>query len=202
MIRLPTYDENLAEFIGIMLGDGNIYINQDVAQVTVTCHLKKESDYIENFLEPLIKKIFAVKSKITHREKDNSIVLRINSKILTRILMLYGLREGNKIKNQVDIPSWIRNNDIFLRACLRGLIDTDGSIYRLTPHWPNLFQLSFKNNNKNLLRDTRKAFVRLGYNPSKIFGNRIVLTRQSEIYKYFKEIGSHNIHTIENSPVV
>lgn len=109
------------------------------------------------------------------------------------------IKPGDKIANSVTIPKWIKKNRRFLRCCLRGLIDTDGSIYRLKPHWPNLIQISFKSNNKRLLRDVRSAFIFLKFHPSKVFGNRIVLTRQHEVSRYLKEIGTNNKKTAPSS---
>jgi DNA-binding transcriptional regulator WhiA len=109
-----------------------------------------------------------------------------------KLLKISYKKAGNKIKNRVSIPQWIWKNDVLLRSCLRGLIDTDGSIYRLKPQWPNLTQLSFKNNNSRLLKDVRKALNELGFHPSKVFGNRVVVTRQNEIGRYFDIIGTNN----------
>lgn len=113
--------------------------------------------------------------------------------------MLLGLERGNKIKKGSGIPKWIFLKEEFVKHCVRGLIDTDGSLYFLKPHWPNLKQLSFKSSNPRLLRDVRKSLVWLGFSPSKIFGNRIVMTRQAEIARYFKEVGTSNS---KYSPVV
>ena len=74
-----------------------------------------------------------------------------------------GLKPGNKIKSQTTIPKWIWKSDELLKACVRGLIDTDGSVYELLPHWPGLFQITFENRNITLLRDLRKAFLKLEY---------------------------------------
>ena len=119
--------------------------------------------------------------------------MKINSVETTKFLISCGLLSGDKVKNQVGVPQWIKRKKSLTKTCLRGLIDTDGSIYRMKPHWPNLFQLSFKNNSKKLLQDVREAFIMLGFHPSKIFGNRLVLTRQKEIVMYFKDIGSNNL---------
>lgn len=40
LIKTQFKNKKLAEFIGVMLGDGNIFINKDVAQVRVTCNEK------------------------------------------------------------------------------------------------------------------------------------------------------------------
>lgn len=114
-------------------------------------------------------------------------------------MFVLGLDYGNRVRKQTPIPKWIFLNDNFMKSCLRGLMDTDGTCYFLKPHWPNLRQMSFKSNNARLLRDARRMFLHLGFTPSKIFGNRIVLTRQAEIIRYFKEVGTSND---KYSPVV
>jgi len=198
MDKSIDFDENLAELVGILLGDGSFYVTNANAELDIAFN-QKEEDYCK-FVENLIGQI--INTNITKkREKTrNCIHLRISRRVDTLKLLEVSLsKSGNKIKNQVTIPHWVWNNKNFLRACIRGLIDTDGSIYRLKPHWPNLWQLSFKNNNKRLLKDAHEAFVKLGFHPSKIFGNRFVLTRQKEIDKYFKEIRSNNL---KYSPVV
>ncbi|MDE1810956.1 MAG: LAGLIDADG family homing endonuclease, partial [Candidatus Micrarchaeota archaeon] len=123
----------------------------------------------------------------------NCVHIRLTRKDPVKELLKISLvKHGNKIKNKVTIPSWVWEKPSFLKNCVRGLIDTDGTIYRLVPQWPNLFQLSFKSNDDRLLKDVRKAFLKIGFHPSKVFGNRIVITRQKEIEKYFNTVGSNN----------
>ena len=104
-----------------------------------------------------------------------------------------GLKTGNKIKSQVTIPQWIIENKKFLQACLKGLIDTDGCIHHMSKRDHNLLRITFTNYNQKLLYDTRAAFIKLGFNPSKIIRSRdFYLSRQEEIRKYLKEIGFSN----------
>jgi len=42
---------------------------------------------------------------------------------------MIGLVLGNKVKQQIDIPEWIKSNNNFSLACVRGIIDTDGCFY-------------------------------------------------------------------------
>ena len=37
---------------------------------------------------------------------------------------------GSKYKQNIRIPDWIRKNDEYKTSCLRGLFETDGSIYK------------------------------------------------------------------------
>jgi len=188
----------LAELVGIILGDGSFFINKKVAELDIAFNLSEENycNYVKRLLERTINS--NVRKK--YEKKSNCVHLRIGKrKITEKLLSVSLIVSGNKIKNQVTIPNWIWENVEFLKYCIKGLIDTDGSLYRLRPHWPNLFQLSFKNNNKRLLEDVRKAIVILGFKPSRVFGNRIVITRQDEIKKYFKVVGTNNL---KYSPVV
>jgi len=50
------------------------------------------------------------------------------------------------------------------------------------------------NHDWTLLNDTKKAFIVLGFNPSKIINNKqFFISRQEEIKKYIKEIGFNNL---------
>jgi len=134
----------------------------------------------------------AVGIYMMHKSKNCIFLALQNKGVVEYLEKKQKLLPGDKIKNGLTIPRWIWRSNKLLRCCVRGLIDTDGSMYRLTPHWPNPIQIQFKNRNRRLLNDTRNALVRLGFNPSKIHSNRIVLTRQKEINKYIKEIGTVN----------
>lgn len=193
-INRPIRNEGLAELIGILLGDGNVFADEKhgVYSVRIFLNSKKEREYAK-YISSLVSQVFGLETAIMKVKNRNCVFVAIQSKKLVEYLCTKeGFQSGSKISNQTTIPKWIWKNKDYLRACVRGLIDTDGSLYRLKPHWPNLFQLSFKNNNKTLLMDARNAFVRLGFHPSRLFGNRFVITRQKEIMEYLKEIGTHN----------
>ncbi len=181
----------MAELVGILLGDGSFYVAKNNHETDIALDTK-EMNY-KNYVKDLLKTntgAYVWEKRVRH---VNCVHLRISSKKHTMALLRISLgKPGNKIKNKVTIPRWIWNNNSFLKSCVRGLMDTDGSISRLEPQWPNLFQLSFKNNNKRLLDDVRKAFIKLNFHPSRIFGNRLVITRQKEIERYFETVGSKN----------
>ena len=129
----------------------------------------------------------------------------VHSKRLVDFFISLGIKSGNKIKNKISIPKWIFENKDYLKACVRGLIDTDGCIYTLKPKYPHYYQLSFKNYNTRLLKDVRKAFIQLGYPISKISGGiQIYLTQQEALRKFYKDVGFSNIKHQKRyrSPVV
>jgi intein/homing endonuclease len=204
-IKLPKKPSvELAEFIGIVLGDGNVNSTKSGShQIRITADSRL--DYLQNHVTKLCVKLFNIIPKFYKFKNRNVLHLIITGKALIEYFLLMGIKSGSKIRNQSTIPKWIWKSDEYLKACLRGLIDTDGSIYELLPNWPGLFQLTFENRNITLLRDTRKIFVELGFNPSKICGNKtnygtkFYITRKSQIQKYLKEIGFSNIKHIQRT---
>lgn len=182
----------MAELVGILLGDGSFYI-KDHCNHEVDIALDTKDVNYKIYVKNLLKLNTGAYVWEKPDKSSNCVHIRISSKKPTMALLNVSLkRSGNKIKNKVTIPAWVWTNDSLLGSCLRGLMDTDGSIYRLEPQWPNLFQLSFKNNNGILLKDVRNAFLKLGFHPSKVFGNRLVITRQDEVLTYFSTIGTKN----------
>ncbi|MEK6828720.1 MAG: LAGLIDADG family homing endonuclease [Nanoarchaeota archaeon] len=194
------FDWRLAEFIGAVLGDGHVEHNKEkgVYHIRISGDLIKDKDYHAEYLKNLIEEIFKLKAVEIKRYKSNERFLDIYSVNLVKFFMLMGINAGDKIKNQSTIPLWVWKDKNFLKACIRGLIDTDGSIFRMSRKDPNLFRISFTNHNKTLLQDTRRALIEIGFNPSKIIDNRqFYLSKQDEIKKYLKEVGFSNNKHIE-----
>ncbi len=197
-ISIPKNNKNLAEFIGIMLGDGNIFSLKkgkkiSIHSVRIAGDSRNDEVYLKNFVAPLSKKLFGLTPRIVKHKNHNCLYVVLYSIELVKFLARHGIKSGNKIKNNLTIPQWVWKDKRLLKACLRGLIDTDGSVYELTPQWPGLYQLAFRNKNKRLLRDTRKALLYLDFNISRISKNdTIYITKMSELERFYKEIGFNN----------
>ena len=209
----PEFNEKLAEFIGAVLGDGHVFYHKGkkigVYGIRIAGDLNLDKDYHENYLKELGKSLFKLEGRVLLRikEKNNERFLDFYSKELVEFFKEIPIYPGNKIKNQSTIPKWIIEHNTFLKACLRGLIDTDGSIFRMSNKNFNLLRICFTNYNITLLNDTRNAFIKLGFNPSKIILNKqFFLSRKSDITKYLKEIGFSNKKHLDRlnkfSPVV
>lgn len=124
-INFPKRTELLAEFIGIMLGDGGF---RNDYQITITYNRETDFKYA-NFIIDLIKKLFNIKPSLRYRVSCSGADIVVTSKNLVEFLLRQGLTMGNKYNNQIDMPFWIWENKKYYKACLRGLMDTDGSIY-------------------------------------------------------------------------
>jgi len=196
-ITIPPKSDGLAEFIGILLGDGNIWVQKNGIntnyQLKIAGDLTEDKDYLLNYVKPLCYSLFSIEPKLQELPKVNELFVVLYSKNVISFLDFMGLKPGHKIKNQITIPNWIYERESYLKACLRGLIDTDGSIFKMSNQDPKLLRISFKNFNTTLLEDTREIFLKLDFHPSKLICNDcFFLSRQSEVKRYIQEIGFSN----------
>ncbi len=194
-IKIPKKDKKLAELWGILLGDGHIEKTQaykiGIYHIKVTGHSIDDKDYLLDFVMPLMRERFNVKVRHYFSKSNKGLHVIADSRKIVDFFEENEFKAGNKILNQVTIPNWIKENKNFLATCLRGLYDTDGSFYRLAKQ--NSYQIHFKNHNSRLLMDTRKSLLNLGIGVSKIMKNKsIVITKKSEIEKFYKVIGFSN----------
>ncbi len=179
-IIIPKYRSSLlAEFVGILLGDGNI----TRTQVAVTLGSKDE---YAGYVAELMNKLFGVNAKIMVLPKGHKVVY-IGSTVLVRWFLSMGL-SFNKVRSQTDVPGWIFEKNCYKKSALRGLFDTDGSVYKLKFGT----QIAFTNYSKPLIISVRKMLLDLGFHPSKISGRNIYITKRSDLDKFFKEIGFKN----------
>ncbi len=173
------YTDDLAEFVGVLLGDGHIA----PTQITVT--LGKKDEFIP-YVKKLIKRIFGIEARNT-KSKDGDTTIYFGSVEAVRYFLKMGL-VAHKVKSQVDIPKWIFKKRKFMRRVLRGLFDTDGSVYKLRFGT----QVSFCNHSRPLIDSVKRILHSLGFSPSKISGYNLYLTRREDLGKFFKEIGFGN----------
>lgn len=192
-IKKPHFSKELAEFAGIMMGDGGITKNQ----IRVTLNNKTDKVY-SGFIKNLIKRLFKVKPSIYVDENDSTINIVVSRVRLVKFCKSIGLKIGNKLKQNLDIPEWIRLDKNFKISCIRGLMDTDGCLFnechRINKKKYCYPRLSFTSASKQLRLSVFKILKELGFSP-KIRNNRCVqLENQKDIIKYFELIGTNNQH--------
>lgn len=189
-VHRPKHSEKLAEFVGIMMGDGGI----SEYQIVITLHHIDDLEY-SKFVVDLITKLFKVTPSIYPSPKNSVNDIVVSRKELVRYLHELGLPIGNKVKQQFDIPEWIRRNRIFSIACLRGLIDTDGCVfthrYKVKGKWYAYKKLSFTSASKPLRKSVYILLRECEFYP-RIAGSNVRLDRAEDVERYFSSIGSHN----------
>jgi hypothetical protein len=210
----PDESENLAEFFGIVLGDGhveNIKIGKKIRcySIVIAGDSTNDREYLVNYVSDLLKILFGERGTVYYSKSSNTMFLKLHGKKIVEFLENKGIKSGNKKINKQNIPLWILDNDKYLRACLRGLIDTDGCVYYISQKNRNL-RITYTSYIGNLMKDVRESFIKLGFNPSKIIRNTdIYLSRKDNIKKYLNEIGFSNSkhlkrlkNLVKNAPFV
>lgn len=190
-IKYPPRSQELAELTGIILGDGGLSGNH---QLTVSFNSKTDKEY-SVFLGAILRRLFSLDCH-THRRKNcNGSDIVVSSSNLVDFLLKQGLIAGNKVKNQVDIPDWIYDRLDYQKACLRGLIDTDGSFYchryNAGGKQYKYLKLCFASRSKPLLNSALRILRKFNFD-AYLHGDQVFIYSIAGIKKYFEEIGSHN----------
>lgn len=191
-VTLPPYSEDLAEFVGIMLGDGSV----TKYQIKITLNKINDKRY-SFFVIKLIKKLFGVVPTCVLSKKNNA----LNISVSRRDLVVFcteklGLPVGNKIQHRINIPRWILTNKIFLARCIRGLVDTDGSVFWERHKGSTLYaypRLNFTSASPPLVQSVFIALTNIGLSPVIRRGGRSVqVEKKKEIWDYWHTVGSSN----------
>jgi len=191
-IKKPYFSKELAEFVGIMMGDGGI----TKYQIKVSINREDDEEY-GYFIENLIKKLFSVPVARHYCKDSLEMSLGVSRVELVKFCnRRLGLKIGNKLKQGLDIPMWIKNNMEFQKSCLRGLIDTDGCLFYERHKIKNKIysykRLNFTSYSSSLRRSVFSIFKKLNMSP-RIRNNRSVqIENNEEINQYFDIIGTHN----------
>lgn len=157
----PEKAETLAYVIGVALGDGNLSCpNGRATRLRISCDSKYPTliEEIQSALKLLLRKN---KVSLVQRKGMNCIDVSVYSNTLNA-WMPWRVGHGSKILQGARVPLWIRRNDAFSRACLKGLIQTDGCIYMDRGYQ----MVNFTNNCKALAEDVRDMLVQIGFRPS------------------------------------
>lgn len=182
--------EELAEFIGIMIGDGGMTQNQ----IRVTLGLD-EKEYSEG-VKKIMGSITGWEPSLSVRKKNNTIEVVLAGRGLVQGLKRLGLLIGDKIKQGVRMPNWVMDKKSFVVAALRGMFDTDGSVYT-DKHFRDrrIYSsvcIAFTSYSPVLLDDIGRSLYLLDFHPTNSTKNRIMLRRKEEVIRFFKTINPRN----------
>lgn len=191
IIYYPKKSSKLAEFAGIQLGDGGI----SNYQVSITLNQRDDREY-SFYVAGLMAELFKIKPSIYERPEQSTLTIAASSVNLVEFLVKLGFVTGNKVKQSVGVPSWIFDKKGWQAAFVRGIFDTDGSVY-LDKHkirgrvYKNL-GIAFSGSSKPLLISVKLILNKLGFSPTDSHKNMILMRRENEIRRYFREIGTNN----------
>jgi len=122
-------NEKIAELIGAIIGDGCISYKPKIGQyfVEIVGTQLEEVDYF-NYLSSILFNDLQLKCRITKRERGLRLKVYSKSFIMFLVRDLKLVPNKEKCKN-IFIPHQIISNEILLKSCIRGIADTDGSLF-------------------------------------------------------------------------
>lgn len=187
-----SQDKETAELIGIMLGDGYIQHTSKnrgdriISSNRLVITLHEDEKNIISKTKDLMSDITNIKPNMYSLKDQKTIQIAKHSKEVVEEFINLGPRPGDKVQHQVRVPKWIKNQRELMRACLRGLIDTDGTIY--TQSTDNRTVVQFKNHSQPLLDDFNYMCTRLGVSTSSGAKRTTQIANQGEVKKFIHKI--------------
>ncbi len=203
----------LAEFIGIMLGDGHLHKKGEKSYLgdllSISLNRVDEPEYVE-YVKNLIFNLFGIIPAEHPRSDSKSIDLKLYNSDIIDFLISIGLKTGDKVKNQVYVPEWIKKENTWIKcnhiewisnikpfviACLRGLIDTDGSIY--VDRFNKIIGIGFKNASLRLVKDFKSMCESLCIRTGKITESPYKSNKSGRIYLAYQVLIRAKSHVKE-----
>jgi len=107
------------------------------------------------------------------------------------------LPKGNKLLNGIKVPEWIFGHKELIKACVRGLMDTDGCIfehsYNVNGKLYSYVKMAFSSHSPRMLDDMQRMLLALGFHPGTPRADYIWLSRAKEVRAYHEEVvGTNN----------
>lgn len=198
--RPKSLSIELAEFVGILLGDGHI----SDRQWSVSLNSIDDKQYVQ-FIKRLVETLFHFSPSFFTRTSCKNTVIYGGGKNNILYLLELGLQKGNKVKQQVRVPQWVKDNVDYRKACLRGLVDTDGGIflhkYVVNRKEYGYKKLSFSNRSLPLIDFAFETLKEIGLHPFKkteFATKQVWLYNHKETKAYLEIIGTHNQRLLKN----
>lgn len=171
-------DGNLAELIGVVLGDGHICSYPRTEELRIISN-SNNSGFITRYAK-IIEKVFNKKPYIRNSNQNNSTRIGLYEKhISDRMKISNGARKYLRIK----IPGWILRNRKFVVRYLRGLYEAEGSFCIHKPTYT--YKFLFANTNETMLNNVYFLMKKIGFHPHKST-NQIQISKKQEVFSAVK----------------
>lgn len=169
-------NEQLAELIGVVLGDGNLSRFPRTERIIIVGNSNNQG--FTNRYSSILEKFFLKKPYVSKIRGANCIRISLYQKFISKRL---GIPTGDRGKIVYKLPVWIKNNNVFLTSFLKGLFEAEGSLSIHLKTYTYNFQ--FSNLNKSLLSIVKEGLISLGYNPE-IRNISIRLRKKHEVFSF------------------
>ena len=167
---------DLAELIGVILGDGHIGIFPRTECLLIFSNTKNKG-FISRY-SYLVEKVFSKKPSIRNLTTSNCTRICIYEKYISKRL---NISKGARLKKRITIPSWILKDREFVLRYLRGLYEAEGNFSIHKPTYT--YKMFFSNSNRSLERIVYRLVSNLGFHPN-LCGSKVQISRKEEVYKF------------------
>jgi len=214
-VKIPKdLTPELAEFIGIMVGDGHISnrIRKDrnsgqVYEIQIHGNIK-DKKYYSKYVNTIIFNLFNIKFKIHLLQSRNAVLLLRNSKAIHSSLKYYF--ELPSRKDNIEVPKIImQSSEEIKTAFLRGFFDADGCfVVKYKPNSYPVVQAASKSS--QLINEIAEVLAQVNipsctFKDDKYYGKRnkryithcINVNGRKRVEKYMNSIGFSNKNKIE-----
>lgn len=160
--------------------------NGRAVRLRITCDKK-----YPNLIDYIIKNIQIIfpENKVSIVDRKNIVDISCYSNKWEEILE-WKAKNGSKIKQKAKVPNWIKNNPTYIKECLRGLFQTDGSIY----YDRNYLMTNFTSANYYLVKDVNEMLFKISFkvNERKVVSKnnhtKYVIRISKDVKKFIKII--------------
>lgn len=208
---VSNINSDFAELFGAMIGDGCLskyysnYDNRFKYCVLITGHTHDEL-YFRNTIRPIFKKLFGINGCIRFKKSDNVTRFETISKRIFDNFVKFGFPVG--LKKSLFIPQEILQTNDYALSCVRGIFDTDGSIYfRYSKQYSghtkryDYKNIEFKMNSYEVINSIKNILCDNGITTTNIRKNKnsfvLKITNQKSVFKFREMVRPNNPYHIE-----
>jgi len=214
-IRTSIFDGDFAEVVGALIGDGCLckFLSKSEGNVwryvvAFTGPWNQDHEYYETRIRPIIYKNFGITGCIYHRRDNDTVGYFIQSERVVKFFHELGLPLGTKGEN-LGIPPQILADDKLARACIRGIFNTDGCIYRRyskqysnhPKHYKSYAVIQFKMKSRRLVEEIKAVLNKSGIRTTKIGEDKgcwvCRITTQEHVDSFMKLFGITHPHHVQ-----
>ncbi len=177
-IDYPPFKKSgdLAELIGVILGDGHVEKFPRTESLTIACNSNNQG-FINRYSK-LVSKLFDKEPYVAKVSKEKGCTrIRIYQKDISKRLKI---PTGNRGKIVVKTPRWILDSKGFLKRYLRGLYEAEGSFCVHKPTYT--YKFLFSNRNQSLLNNVYRGLKTLGFHPH-VSQYKVQVSKREEVYR-------------------
>ncbi|HAV11487.1 MAG TPA: hypothetical protein DCX32_02995 [Candidatus Moranbacteria bacterium] len=152
--------KKLAYIIGAAIGDGNLSNpNRRAVRLRITCD-NKYPKIIKRILENLQELFPENKVSLVKKQKNCTDISCYSNKLEN--ILEWKATNGSKFKQKISIPEWIKEKDEYIKPCIKGLIETDGSVY----YDRKYLMVNFVTIIPTIANDVMEMMRKIGYKPN------------------------------------